>query len=469
MTRIRFTATLLTVSLVILPAILRADEADDIVRSWMADRQIPGAALVVLRNGKVLKQADYGYADVAKKTPVTEGTVFEIASMTKQFTAAAVMLLVEDKKLKLDDPVSKHLTDIPASWHGITIRRLLDHTSGLYDDWNEENDYFLKKSSDLDFLEALKNSKLKFAPGERYAYSCGPFIAGMVIAKVSGIPYAEFMQRRIFEPLGMSSTFVNGSRGRGENIAVGYALRNGKLQSGVQLPTTAHARADVGISTTAKDLVLWLAAHRNGRFLQTESLSEIFKFARLNDGSSIPSGLGWWLNPIRGEPVRHHGGTFRTGFNSTINWYPRSDLAVILLANRFRAGANDIGHMIAGVYNPTYSPASRRKIVTDPDPDTTRRFFEMLLQLSKRKEGLASAHRSFPYRYYESSDWTDLLQDSERMEYLGCDNVLRRGDRLFGENISEICFFKMKGNEERPVSFLLDRKKRVLYIEPYEY
>ena len=469
MTKAKFLTSVLTIVLVVLPTITWADQADDIIRAWMSERQIPGAALIVLRNGQVFKKANYGYADLADKTPVTDATVFEIASMTKQFTAAAIMMLVEEKKLGLDDPISRHLPDLPANWRNITIRRLLDHTSGLYDDWNENNEYFLTKNSDQEFLEALKLSKLKFAPGDRYAYSCGPFIAGIIIAKVTGMSYAEFMRRRIFEPLGMSSTFVNGSRAETEDEAVGYVLRNGSLQNGVRLPTTAHARADVGISTTATDLVRWLDVHRNAKLLKRKSLSELFEFAKLNDGSSIPSGLGWWLNPIRGEPVRHHGGAFRTGFNSTINWYPKSELAVILLANQFRAGANDIGHMVAGVYDPTYSPASRRKPVTDPSPERTRALFEMLLNLSQGREGLANAHRSFPYRYYERSDWSELLQDSEGMEYLGCDDILRRGDRLFNERISEICFFRTKGNNVRPVSFLLDKNKRVLDIEPYEY
>ncbi len=465
----RLVVAFLAVTLLLLPPIVKADEVDNIVRTWMAERQIPGSTLIVLKNGNVLKAANYGYADIEKKIPVTDTTVFEIASMTKQFTAAAVLLLVEDKKLGLDDHISVHLSGLPSTWNGITVRRLLDHTSGLYDDWDENNEYFQSRNSDQEFLEALKLSKMKFAPGERYAYSCGPFIAGMIIAKISGMPYSEFMRKRIFEPLGMSSTFVNGSGPATTDAAIGYVLRDGKLQRGVKISRTAHARADVGISTTASDLVKWLAALSDERLLRNESLREIFSFAKLNDGSAIPSGLGWWLNPIRGRPLRHHGGAFRTGFNSTINWYPKSELSVILLGNRFRSAANDTGHVIAGVYDPIYRTTSSRKVVLDPKPARTKRFYEMLSQLAKGKMDLPLAARSFPYRYYEPTDWLDLLEGADKMESLGCDNIVGRGDRILGERIKEICFYRINGKDSRPVSFLLDPNEKVLYVEPYEY
>lgn len=451
------------------PAVVCADEADDLIRSWMAERQIPGATLIVMRRGKIVKSANYGYADADVRRPVTDMTVFEIASMTKQFTAAAVLLLVEEGRLKLDDPISKHLPDVPAEWREITVRRLLDHTSGLYDDWIESNEYFQSKNSDQEFFDALKSSKLQFSPGERYAYSCGPFLAGMIISRLSGMPYSEFMRKRIFKPLDMQSTYVNGSGPPTTDAAVGYVLRNGHLQRGVQISRTAHARADVGISTTAMDLVKWLTAHNDERLIKDESLREIFSFAKLNDGSTIPSGLGWWLNPIRGRPLRHHGGAFRTGFNSTINWYPKSELAVILLANRFRSAANDTGHVIAGVYDPIYRTTSRRGVVVDPKPARTKGLFEMLSQLAKGKMDLTPAARVFPYRYYELTDWLDLLEGADEMAFLGCDSIVRRGDRIFGKRINEICFYRMNGKDSRPVSFLLDRNGKALYIEPYEY
>ncbi|MEQ1764996.1 MAG: serine hydrolase domain-containing protein [Pyrinomonadaceae bacterium] len=462
-------AAFLALLFALVPTLARADAADEIIRSWMAERQIPGVALIVLKNGKVLKGENYGYSDLARKTPVTDATVFEIASMTKQFTAAAVLLLVEYGKLGLDDPVSKYLPDVPPTWRNISVRQLLDHTSGLYDDWNENNEYFQSRNSDQEFFDALKSSKLKFAPGERYAYSCGPFLAGMIVSKVAGVPYAEFMRKRIFEPLRMSSTFVNGHGPAKIDAAVGYIMRDGKIQEGVKLSPPAHGRGDVGISTTASDLTIWLSALSSTRLLTKKSLNEMFKFAKLNDGSTVPSGLGWWLNPIRGEPIRHHGGAFRTGFNSTINWYPKSGIAVIILANRFRSAANDIGHMVAGVYDPAYIPVSRRKPTDDREPDRAKRLYDMLSVLSRGGEDVPSASKRFPYRYYEKEDLKDLLEGSERMYFRGCDDISRRHNKVFGEKVKEVCFFELNGKDRRPVSFLLDARGKVLYVEPFEY
>jgi CubicO group peptidase (beta-lactamase class C family) len=186
---------------VFLPTVTTANDGiDNFVRSEMQKKHIPGASLVVIRNGRIIKSANYGLANVELNAPVNDQTSFEIASMTKQFTAAALLLLVEDGKVRLDDSVTAYLADLPSTWQDINIRRLLDHTSGLRDDWDEGNDFFLTKNSDQAFLDALKQRPLGFRPGERFSYSCGPFVVGMIISKVSGVPYAEFMRRRIFEP-----------------------------------------------------------------------------------------------------------------------------------------------------------------------------------------------------------------------------------------------------------------------------
>ena len=126
---------------------------------------------------------------------VNEHTSFEIASMTKMFTDAGILLLVEEGKVSLDDSITKYIAGLPKTWNEITIRELMVHTSGLRDDWDEGNDYFLTKTSNADFLEALKASPLKFKPGTQHSYGCGPFLLGLVIEKVSGKAYAEFMPR----------------------------------------------------------------------------------------------------------------------------------------------------------------------------------------------------------------------------------------------------------------------------------
>ena len=453
-----------------LPTVTPAnDSIDNFVRSEMQKKHIPGLSLVVIRNGRIIKSANYGLANVELNVPVNDRTSFEIASMTKQFTAAALLLLVEDGKVRLDDSVTAYLADLPSTWQDITIRRLLDHTSGLRDDWDEGNDFFLTKNSDEAFLDALKQQPLGFRPGERFSYSCGPFVVGMIISKVSGMPYAEFMRRRIFEPLGMTSTHINDATRIVTNRASGYAYRNNTLQNGVRISPAAHARADVGIRTTALDLVKWDAALNDERLLSRSSLNVMFSPTKLSNGDRVPSGLGWFLYPMRGHEVRQHGGGFRTGFNTTINRYPDAKLTIVLLTNLFRAGANDLGHKIAGFYIPEFRPLISRSARSDMKPGRTVAMRRLLDSLRSRAEHAEGVAKNFPYRFYVESDWTDLLDGATSFKFIDCDDLNRRGVTFFGSRMSEICYYRLSENQERFVSFLFDEDGKVALINPYEY
>lgn len=190
-------------------AAAQSDAIDDYVRAEMDRRHIPGLSLAVMRNNTVVKLGHYGLADVELNVPVTGDTKFEIASMTKQFTAAAILLLAEEGKLGLDDPIARFLSDAPPSWKAITLRQLMNHTAGVRDDWDEDAAFFLRNQTDEDFLKALYAFPLNFAPGEGWAYGAGAFVLGVVIEKISGRPYRQFMQERIFAPLGMTATSIN--------------------------------------------------------------------------------------------------------------------------------------------------------------------------------------------------------------------------------------------------------------------
>src|SRR5687767_1779347 len=179
----------------------QSDAIDSYIRNEMATKLIPGLSLVVVKNRKIVKASHYGLSNVELKVAVNERTSFEIASMTKQFTNAAMLLLVEEGKVALDDSVRKYLDNLPDTWADITVRRLMDHTSGLRDDWDENNSFFLTNDTNEKFLRALVASPLKFKPGHGFRYSCGPFAVGLIIEKVTGKSYAQFMEERIFRPL----------------------------------------------------------------------------------------------------------------------------------------------------------------------------------------------------------------------------------------------------------------------------
>lgn len=443
------------------------DEIDRFVRSEMARRQIPGAAIVAVKNGKIVKRANYGLANVELGVPVTSKTSFEIASMTKAFTAAAVLLLVEDGKLKLDDSIRNHLAGLPDAWQQITVQMLLNHTSGLVDDWDENNAYFLSNFTDDHFVWALSQKPLRFTPGERYSYSCGPFLAGLIVQKAAGIPYAEFMQKRVFDRLGMRSTHVINEGRIVPDRASGYVVRNGFLQNGVRISPAAQARADVGIRTTANDLVKWDAALNKPGFLAKESLEAMFAYAAVSDGSRVPSGLGWWLNPMRGRRVQQHGGAFRTGFNSTINRYPDDGLTVIYLTNVFRGAANDTGHRVAGVYLRRFRSLSKRIAKTDPNEGQTRALENLLGELRTGVYDSAMLSASFPRRFYQPDDWTQLSDSKPQISFIDCEQ--QRDVVAFGATIAKICYYRISGANEKFVSFWSGTDGKIVYIEPYEF
>ena len=222
----------------------QSDAVDDYVRTEMARRHIPGLALAVVRNGTVAKLGHYGLADVELSVAVTDDTKFEIASMTKQFTDAAILLLAEEGKLGLDDPIARFITDAPPSWKPITVRQLMNHTAGVRDDWDEDTVFFLRNQTNEDFLKELYAFPLKFAPGEGWAYGAGPFVLGVIIEKISGRRYSEFMQERVFGPLGMTATGINDVFTVLPQRASGYRWIGGALTRGARISPAAQSRGD---------------------------------------------------------------------------------------------------------------------------------------------------------------------------------------------------------------------------------
>ena len=172
---------------------------------------------------------------------------------------------------------------------------------------------------------------------------------------------------------------------------------------------------------------------------------------------------------MRGHAVIQHGGAFRTGFNSTINRYPDAKLTVILLTNLFRAGANDLGHAIAGFYIPSFRPLRSRSPRADTKPQRTIELRKLIDAVRSGNENLQGLAQSFPYRFYVESDWTDLLDGADSFKFIGCDDLTGQGRTFFGSSMSEICYYRLSEKKEKFVSFLFDEGGRVAWINPYEY
>lgn len=333
---------------------VRADKIDDYVRAQMNERHIPGAALAVVRNGKTVKIQGYGLANVELNAPATENTVFEIGSVTKQITAVAVMLLVEDGKINLDEKISKYLPNTPESWSKVTVRNLLTHTSGIKNYTGLPGFELSKRLKRDDFIKAAGAYPLEFEPGERYNYSnTGYNLLGHIIESASGKSYWDFLRERIFKPLGMNSTANRDPQFIVKNRADGYEWEN-NLLAGRDWDLTDLFSAGAIVSSIS-DLTKWEAGLRGDTFLKKRSKEQIWTPFVLNDGKPYPYGFGWNIGDLRGHKLISHSG-HTAGFSASISRYTDDDLTVIVLTNLGTVGiGGQIARGVAKIYLPAIS------------------------------------------------------------------------------------------------------------------
>jgi CubicO group peptidase (beta-lactamase class C family) len=319
----------------------------------------PGAALLVLRDGTPLVRRGYGLADLEARAAVTPQTNFRLASVTKQFTAAAILLLAEDGKLGLDDPVRRWLPSLPAVADPITLRHLLTHTSGLIDYEDVMAPDAREQVHDIDVLHLLETQhKLYFAPGTSYRYSnSGYALLALIVGKASGRGssghgFASFLRERIFQPLGMTNTVAfEPGISTVTNRAYGYSHIDGAWQRTDQSSTSA-VLGDGGVYSSIDDLAKWDAALYDDRLLSAASRKLAFASHTKTDEPDVDGyGYGW---RIHGEVLWHSGETI--GFRNVIVRWPQRHLTVILLTNRNDPEPYRLALKIAAQYLPE-SPA----------------------------------------------------------------------------------------------------------------
>lgn len=335
----------------------------EFVEPYLKNKQIPGCAIMVRHNGKSAICAGFGIANLEHNVPVTAQTVFQSGSIGKQFTATAVMLLARDGKVALDDKVGKHL-DVPESWSGITVRHLLNHTSGLGDypeSFSLERDY-----SEDELLKMVTAQPLNFAPGERSSYSnLGYVTLGILIHKMSGRSYAEFMRERIFQPLTMTSSRVISEEDIVPQRAAGYRFKDGALKNQKWVAPTVNTTADGSLYLTAEDMAKWEEALETTKLLDHAAFEQMWQPTKLKDGGTAPYGLGWGVTRTKsGARLLEHGGAWQ-GFAAYIGRYIDDGLSVMVFCNRAGAPARYIAQRIAGFYVPALTPAEHSPVRVD--------------------------------------------------------------------------------------------------------
>ncbi len=333
---------------------LAADEVDDFVEAERQRQHIPGVSLLVVDDGKVVKQRGYGLANVEHDVPVRPETIFQSGSVGKQFTAAAVLLLVEDGKLDLDDSVHKFLTDAPEAWQPMTVRHLLSHTSGLHgmpQDFDYQRDY-----TEEELLDVIYGLRLATKPGRAWRYSNPGYITlGILIHKVSGQFYGDFLEERVFGPLEMTATGVISEADIVPHRAAGYRLVEGELKNQKWVSPTMDSTADGSLYFNLVDLVKWDAALTDDRLLSEASRREMWTPQVLADGQPNKAGygFGWSFRDVAGHRIVSHGGAWQ-GFSSLIFRALDDRLTVVLLAN-LSADACDLApilHHVTAHYRP---------------------------------------------------------------------------------------------------------------------
>jgi CubicO group peptidase (beta-lactamase class C family) len=322
--------------------------ADSLAKAALANN-VAGLAIAVVRGRDTLVMKGYGLADVENEIPVTPRTVFRIGSVTKQFTSAAVMKLVEQGKVGLDDEITKYFPDFPIRGERILVRHLLNHTSGIpsYTDVGPRFGRVARLDLARDSLLAIvKNDTLMFAPGTGFYYNnTGYYMLGMLIEKVTGRPYGQHLSETQFAPLGLTGTTYCGTRPIIKRRAQGYEVASGQLVNAdylsMELPYAAGS-----LCSTVGDLVAWTAALHAGKVVSPASFRQMTTPVKLDNGYRMTYGYGLGVDSVSGHRVVSHGGGIN-GFISQLNHYPDDSLAVVVLANTAPAPSTPIADNLA--------------------------------------------------------------------------------------------------------------------------
>jgi CubicO group peptidase (beta-lactamase class C family) len=349
----------------VLPSPASADPVDDFVQAEALAQKIPGVSIAVVRNGEVIKAQGYGLANVEWNAAATPETLFQAGSVGKQFTATLTMMLVEEGKLGLDDPVSKYIPGTPKSWKGITVRHLLTHTSGisngLYDKINMRQDY-----SEDELIKQIISVPLDFRPGEKWSYSNPGYVTlGILIHKATGTFYGDLLRERIFTPLGMSTARIINEADIVLRRAAGYRLKDGELKNQEWVSPALNTTADGSLYMTVLDLAKWDAALYTEKLLKQSSLQQMWTPVKLKSDQPTQYGFGWFITEARGHRLIEHSGAWQ-GFKAHIARYVDDKLTIIVMANLAQANPGKIAHGLAGLYNAELTPPQRKAIQINP-------------------------------------------------------------------------------------------------------
>lgn len=346
-------ATLVAASLPA-PGAAHADAIDDLVTTELARSGAPGLSMAVVQGGRVVRVQGFGEANVEHGVPVHADTVFKTGAIGMPITAAAIMLLVEDGRMKLDEPVSRYLDGIPAKWSKVTVRHLLDHTSGIPATPNGD---FRAEYTNAELLAIIAGQDINFAPGSRFRFSYANYIVlGMAIQQVTGEHWTTFVGKRLFAPLGMRTARGISEMAIVPNRAAGYEFRDGAMRNAEAISATANSTADGSLYLSALDYAAWGQALSIRGLLKKESWAVLDGAAKTADGATCGAAGGWFTEASGKERFLWQSGSWQ-GFQTYSLRYPARDLTVAVLANGETADVQAVARKLAAAVDPAVAGA----------------------------------------------------------------------------------------------------------------
>ncbi len=357
------------------PAVMAAPNPDEFrknvdrfVESEMKAEQVPGAAVAVVYKGQVVMAKGYGRATLEFDVPVGTDTLFQSGSVGKMFTSVAVMRQVEQGRMRLDDPVSKYLPDAPASWRTMTVRQLMNHTSGVANLGGEF--YAGKDFSDETYIKQAYARPLDFAPGARWSYSnTGYALLGILVKKATGRSYLDILATDVFGPLGMTTARELNDSDVVKNRAAGYKLVDGVVKNQDFSYANLNPTGDGALYLSIKDMIAWNRGVEQGKVLSAAGWKQIWMPAKLNSGKPYPYGFGWNVEQAGGTPRYHHGGAWQ-GFKTYYSRYLGDELAIIVLTNSGATEPDKFNDGIAALWDAKLTAPGPRPA---PEPAIERR------------------------------------------------------------------------------------------------
>jgi len=372
---------------------------DRYMAAEMRREDVPGVAVGIYSRGQILLAKGYGLANIELNVPVKAETIFQSGSVGKQFTSAAIMTLVEEGKIGLDDSIVKYFPNAPQSWQAIRVKNLLSHTSGLSEYETDERVgpggpfYIRLDLTEDELVNKIEALPFEFKPGDKWDYRNTNYVLlGVIIHKVTGSFYADYLRERIFKPLGMNSTRLISEADIIPNRSSGYEHKGEIIQNQSWVSPTFNSTADGALYFNVLDLAKWDAALYGTKLLRQSSLDRTWTVFLLNDGKPNEGnyGFGWDITSVNSHKQIDHGGSWQ-GFRCHILRYPDDGISVVVLANADSARPEQFAHVIAGIVNPALV-LPKLVAIEDKQPELARRlraFFDQIAAGRDVKEQLS--------------------------------------------------------------------------------